>query len=103
MKKHRNVKNASMNIRISAEQKKKYEDEARNCNMKLSEYVLHLLQNKKINVIENGSEIAKAMFELNNTLNKCITYSNIPADKVREAVDRSVSKLNDFFNGKESM
>lgn len=91
------IKNAAINIRLSTEDKKKFKEEARGCNMKLSEYVLNLLKNKQVTVIEHGEEIAKAMYELNNTLNKCLKYPNIPVNKTREIVANGIIKLNSYM------
>lgn len=88
------IKNASINVRLSTEDKKKFTEEARGCNMKLSEYVLYLLRNKQVTVIEHGEEIAQAMYELNNTMNKCLSYPNIPVNKTREILTNGIIKLN---------
>ena len=90
----KNVKDTSINVRLSTTQKKKFAEEAKSCNMKLSEYVLHLLENRTITVIENGSEIAKAMYKLNDTLNHCMNYPHIPTERAREAVTNSIMRLN---------
>lgn len=90
----RPIKNAAINVRLSTEDKKKFTEEARGCNMRLSEYVLHLLKNKQVTVIEHGEEIAQAMYELNNTLNKCLKYPNIPVNKTREIISNGILKLN---------
>ena len=91
------IKNAVINVRLSTEDKKRFTEEARGCNMRLSEYVLHLLRNKQVTVIEHGEEIAKAMYELNNTLNKCLQYPNIPVNKTREIVANGIIKLNSYM------
>lgn len=91
------LKDTAINVRLTTEQKKRYSEEARLCNMKLSEYVLYVLQNKRVTVIENGSEIAHAIYNLNNTLDKCMKYPNIPFSKAQEALAKSVLKLNSCF------
>ena len=88
------IKNAAINIRLSTEDKKRFTEEARECNMNLSEYVLYLLKNKQVTVIEHGEEIAQAMYDLNNTLNKCLKYPNIPVNKTRELLTNGILKLN---------
>ena len=90
-------KDTAINIRLTREQKKGYTEEARECNMRLSEYVLHLLKNKKVTVIEHGREIAQAMYELNNTLNKCLQYPNIPVNRTREILSNGIIKLNEYI------
>ena len=87
------LKDTALSIRLTTAQKQKYADEAKTCNMTLSNYVLHILQNKKVTFIENGAEIANAMYDLNETLNKCINNPKVSAEEVRPAVDNSVSKL----------
>ena len=91
------LKDTAINVRLTTEQKERYSEEAKLCNMKLSEYVLYLLQNKKVTVIENGSEIAQAMYDLNNTLSDCVKYPNIPVSKTQESLSRSILKLNSCF------
>lgn len=88
-------KDKVINVRVSAEQKKRYTEEARLCNMKLSEYILHVLQNKEVTVIEHGREIAQAMYELNNTLNKYLQYPNISVSKTRETLSNGITRLSE--------
>ena len=45
-------------------------------------------------MIEHGEEIAQAMYELNNTMNKCLSYPNIPVNKTREILTNGIIKLN---------
>ena len=94
MKKNHESKDTAMNVRLSTSQKKKYMEEARACNMTLSNYVLHILQNKKVTVIKNGSEIAQAMYDLNNTLNQCLKCPEMSLESARMAVTNSVGRLN---------
>lgn len=91
------LKDTAINVRLTTEQKERFTAEARLCNMKLSEYVLHLLQNKRVTVIENGFEIAHAIYDLNNTLDKCMKCPNIPITKTQEALSKSILKLNSCF------
>ena len=42
------LKDTAINVRLTTEQKERYSEEAKLCNMKLSEYVLYLLQNKRV-------------------------------------------------------
>ena len=91
----RESKDSTINVRLSTLQKQRYMEEANLCNMTLSNYVLHVLQNKKVTIIKNGGEIARAIYDLNNTLNQCLKCSDIPVDTVQVAVTNSVNKLND--------
>lgn len=93
------IKNAAINVRLTTEQKERYSEEAKLCNMKLSEYVLYLLQNKRVTVIENGSEIAHAIYDLNKTLNECINHLNIPISKTKKALSAGILKLNSCLEG----
>ncbi len=93
------LKDTAINVRLTTEQKERLTEEARLCNMKLSEYVLHLLQNKRVTIIENGSEIAHAIYDLNNTLDRCMKYPNIPLSKTQKALSESILKLNSCFEG----
>ena len=52
------LKDTAINVRLSTADKQKHTEKAKLCNMTLSKYILHLLHNKKITVIEDGSEIA---------------------------------------------
>lgn len=88
-------KDSAINVRLPTSQKKKYMEEAKLCNMTLSNYVLHVLQNKKVTIIKNGGEIARAMYDLSSTLNQCLKCAEIPVDIVQVAVTDSVNKLND--------
>ena len=87
------LKDTAINVRLSTADKQKYTEEAKLCNMTLSKYVLHLLHNKKVTVIENGSEIAKAMYDLSETLNKCVKNPKISVEGAQLAVSDSVNQL----------
>lgn len=93
------LKDTAINVRLTTEQKERYSEEAKLCNMKLSEYVLYLLQNKRVTVIENGSEIAHAIYDLNKTLNECINHPNIPISKTKKALSAGILKLNSCLEG----
>lgn len=94
MKNTNESKDTAINVRLSTSQKKKYMEEAKLCNMTLSNYVLHILQNKKITVIKNGEKIAQAMYDLNNTLNQCLKCPEVSVENARMAVTNSVNQLN---------
>ena len=93
------MKNTAINVRISADEKQKYMEEARACNMTLSNYVLHILQNKKVTIIPNGEKIAKAMYDLNETLNKCMNDTQISVEEARSSVEKSVRRLRTRMEG----
>ena len=87
------LKDTAINVRLTTADKQKYTEEAKLCNMTLSKYVLHLLQNKKITVIENGAEIAKAMYDLSETLNQCVKNPKISVEGAQLAVSNSINQL----------
>lgn len=93
------MKNTAINVRISEDEKQKYLEEARACNMTLSNYVLHILQNKKVTIIPNGAEIARAMYDLNETLNQCMNDTQISVEEARASVAKSVKKLTTRMEG----
>ena len=37
------------------------------------------------------------MYDLNNTLNKCLKYPNIPVNKTREMLTNGILKLNSYM------
>ena len=92
-------KETAINVRISKDEKQKYMEEAQACNMTLSNYVLHILENKKITVIEKGSEIAQAMYDLNETLKKCMNDTKISVEEAQLSVSKSVRKLKERMEG----
>lgn len=91
------IKDTILNVRISKTEKEQYTMEAKKYGMNLSELVLNLLRYKKLNVIERGGEIAKAIYDLNNSLNK---YENgfDSMDNIRTAMSNCVARMNDFLN-----
>lgn len=91
------AKNSNINIRISNEDKLKYVQEAKNLGMDLSKYIMYLLAHKEVRIIEGGKELAHALYDLNNTLNKCVNSPSIPVTKIREAVSNDVKRLNNFI------
>ena len=91
------VKNDVMSIRVTKEDKAKYLTEAAGYGMNLSEYVIYLLKHKAVNIVAGGSEIAKAMYDLNCTLNKSEADSEVSVDELRDSISMCVSKMNDFY------
>lgn len=91
------VKNDVMSIRVTKEDKAKYLTEAADYGMNLSEYVIYLLNHKSVNIVAGGSEIVKAMYDLNCTLNKSEADSNVSVDELRNSISMCVSKMNDFY------
>lgn len=84
------VKNDVMSIRVTKEDKSKYSTEAQSYGMNLSEYVIYLLNHKAVNIVAGGSEIAKAMYDLNCTLSRFEAESNVSADELRISISTCV-------------
>lgn len=95
----KNFKDTNINLRVSKEDKLRYAQEAKQLGLDLSKYIMHLLNHKQVKVIEGGKELADAIYNLNNTLNKCISYPSIPVAKIREAVSNDIDRLNKFMTG----
>ena len=91
------TKDTILNIRISKREKEQYAQEAKKYGMNLSELVLNLLRYKKLNVIEGGGEIAKAIYVLNNSLNQYKNSSD-SMDNVRSAMSNCIGRMNNFLN-----
>ncbi len=60
--KKKNLKTDIINIRINAKEKQQFMMEAKQYGMTFSEYVLHILRHKQLNVIEGGRELAEALY-----------------------------------------
>ena len=91
-------KDTFINVRVTAKEKEKYLTEATKLGMALSEFVLYLLRHRKINMIEGGTEIAKAMYNLNDTLNKCVLYPHIPVKNIEQSISVDLNRMNKFLN-----
>ena len=92
------LKDSFITVRISSAEKNTYLTEAEDLGMGLSEFVLYLLRHRKINVIEGGSEIAQAMYNLNDTLNKCALYPQIPIQNIKRSISEDLNHMNNFLN-----
>lgn len=91
------AKNDVMTIRVSKEDKVKYSTEAIGHGMNLSEYILHLLRHKAVNVIDCGSEIVQAMYDLNCTMSRYGNNEEVPIKELKNAISSCVIKMNDFY------
>lgn len=91
-------KDTFINVRVTANEKEKYLTEANKLGMTLSEFMLYLLRHRKINMIEGGAEIAKAMYSLNDTLNKCVLYPHIPVKNIEQSISTDLNRMNKFLN-----
>lgn len=89
----KNVKDSSVNIRISSQDKAKYTQEAKEYGMDFSKYIMHLLAHKGIRVVSDSKEIAQAMYDLNNTLNNCAFCPAIPTAEIREILSEGIARL----------
>lgn len=91
------AKDDVMTIRVSKEDKAKYSAEAISHGMNLSEYVLYLLRHKEINVIECGSEIVQAIYDLNCTMSRYGNSEEISIEELKNAISSCVNKMNNFY------
>ncbi len=98
LREKKKTKDSFITVRISSAEKDIYLNEAENLGMGLSEFVLYLLRHRKINVIEGGSEIAHAMYNLNDTLNKCARYPQIPVQNINRSISENLNRINNFLN-----
>lgn len=98
LREKKKTKDSFITVRISSAEKDIYLNEAENLGMGLSEFVLYLLRHRKINVIEGGSEIAHAMYNLNDTLNKCARYPQIPVQNINRSISEDLNRINNFLN-----
>ena len=89
-------KDAVINIRVSKADKQRYEEEAKRYGMSTSKYILYSVDHKAIHVVEGGTEIARAMYDLNCTLNKNEVLDNLSMNELRSALTACVNKLNHF-------
>lgn len=94
----KNKKDSFITLRVSTAEKERYVKEADGVGMGLSEYVLYLLRHGKIHTIEGGTEIAQAMYSLNDTLNKCVLYPHIPVQRINASIAKDLTRMNDFLN-----
>ena len=90
------TKDSVITIRVSQADKERYEAEAKHFGMSTSKYILYLVDNKAINVVEGGAEIVRAMYELNCVLSKNEAREDISTDELRRALTTCVDKLNRF-------
>ena len=90
------AKDSRIIIRVSQADKERYEKEAKQYGMTTSKYSLYSVDNKAINVVEGGTEIARAMYDLNCTLNKNEACEDVSTDELRRALTTCVDKLNRF-------
>ena len=91
------AKNDVMSVRVSKEDKTKYSAEAEQYGMNLSEYILYLLNHKEVNVVEGSSELVQAIYDLNCTLEKYGSSSDVSIDELRNLISGCVDKMNRFY------
>ena len=96
-KKHlKSVKNDVMTVRVSKEDKAKYSTEAEKYGMNLSEYILYLLTHREVRVIEGGTNIANAMYDLNCTMSKYHASDEVPVSELKNAMTTCIEKMNRY-------
>ena len=90
------TKDARIIIRVSKADKERYEAEAKSYGMKTSKYILYSVDHKAIPVVEGGTELAQAMYDLNCTLNKYEARDGVSSEELRRALATCVDRLNRF-------
>lgn len=95
-----NTKDEIINIRVSNGQKEQIKNEASLLDMPVSKYILEsVLSHKKIVVLEGGKKLAMILAELNEKLNYCEPYQQIPVDEIRTAMYDCITNINRIMKG----
>lgn len=89
-----NKKDKIINFRVNEVQKNQITENAQKLGLSVGEYLLYLDNNKVINIIDGGKELAKEIFELNLKLTELERYPFIEVNKIRNLVSESLIKLN---------
>lgn len=98
--KKREPKTDTINIRLSSSQKEKIKQNAAACGMNISQYLIHLDNHKNIVLIKEGETLAREIFKLNKTLERCESYFNrTEANKIRDILSQSIIKFNNIMKG----
>ena len=90
------TKDSVITIRVSQADKERYEAEAKSYGMNTSKYILYSVDHKAIPVVEGGTELARAMYDLNCTLNKYEARDGVSSEELRKALATCVDRLNRF-------
>ena len=90
------TKDARITIRVTQADKERYEAEAKSYGMKTSKYILYSVDHKALPVVEGGTEIVRAMYDLNCTLNKYEARDGVSIEELRRALAACVDRLNYF-------
>lgn len=94
--KNRELKDHTINFRVSARQKAEYEQMARECGLDVTKLIEMALNNHTPIAIQinGGEKLAEALYKLNKTLNQHFTNPDIPVEKIRDSVGRMVNAFN---------
>lgn len=89
-------KDSVITIRVSQADKERYEAEAKSYGMNTSKYFLYSVDHKAIPVVEGGTKLAYAIYDLNCTLNKYEARDGVSIEELRRALSSCVDRLNHF-------
>ena len=89
-------KDSVITIRVSQADKERYEAEAKSYGMTTSKYILFSVDHKAIPIVEGGTDLARAMYDLNCTLNKYEARDGVSSEELRRALASCVDRLNHF-------
>lgn len=90
------IKDSVITIRVTQADKERYEAEAKSYGMNTSKYFLYSVDHKAIPVVEGGTELAHAMYDLNCTLNKYEARDGVSIEELRRVLATCVDRLNHF-------
>lgn len=93
------VKTSVINFRVSEEEKQMIRKEAEDLGMDISKYLLHLVKDKKVVVIEGGRELAMEVYRLNQNLNRLGNYPFVDVQALRDLVSDGVAKISKMEEG----
>ena len=92
--KPRKRKDTVINFRITAQQKQKIQEDASSLGMSVAQYLIYLSEHRDIVVLEEGKELAQAMYRMNTLLEKLEHQPFLPVREAREAMGRNIARLN---------
>ncbi len=94
-----NSKKEVINFRVSEEEKRMIKSEADELGLDISKYLLHLVKNKNIVVVEGGRELAMEIYELNLKLNRLEKYPFVDVQELRNLMSEGISKITKVEEG----
>lgn len=92
-------KDKIINFRVSETQKDKIMQNAKQLNMSVGEYLIHLDEHRIINIIDGGKDLAKEVYMLNKNLSVLEKYPFVEVNQVRNLLSEYLMKLNQQMEG----